>query len=370
MKQKNTNDVSPPAAEAVAAKKKLALFTILTILAAAALLICVLAILRSAERAGAEEEEQTVDTAAAASTLPEEYFVDPDYTTDISTIREYMSLNRRVYYTRDNQRQEVTESFAPDAFGEFFFDYFSALREGFVMGEDEDFSRFFSELYYESNPAHTSFAPQKVYDIEVELRSFESITDESLPENLPYLGSSLATFDVKYKIYRNDGTYRKDIAGDYTIPQIMTLLVAPDGDMSINSISYYRHSQPGSQNPSDGLMELILPLAFAALFLFSALGALLMRFIRIGKCSSRLVSAVLSGCAASFLFAFVSSMFISSSSLRLVMLVISACVLIPLSLLIYHRRYPTRRRTASAVGEAKTAGDGGALSSGGEEKRD
>lgn len=298
------------------------------------ILICACALLTKAEDKLNEKSEDS--TAAEVTELPDSYFFEPDYDTDISTIYEYMRLNRRIYYTRDNQRQEVTGKFAPDTFAEFFYDYFSALLAGYPDA-DGSFDGFFSEVYLEKNGGHSRFTPQKIYDIDVEFNSYQSISAGEGDKNVPYDRYSLAVFDVRYKIYHNDGTYRKDIAGDSTIPQIVTLLVSPDGDLSINSVSYYRYITQQTGDPADGLVSLLLPLLFGALFLFSALAALLMKFIRIKSSNKNRAFTALLCASAAFLASFAASMFISSLWLRLAMLFISLCVSFSASLFVTRR---------------------------------
>ncbi len=77
---------------------------------------------------------------------------------------------------------------------------------------------------------HLRFAPQMIYDIHI----------DQLSESTDSAGVTTWTFEVGYKIYRNDGTFRNDIPSDGSRPLIFTLIGDARGNVLIDSIERYR----------------------------------------------------------------------------------------------------------------------------------
>lgn len=209
--------------------------------------------------------ENTPETTVyAPPSLPDYHFYEADYETDILTLPAYQSLNRTVSYTFQNQTVVLSTTWTPDEpYSTFFLAYFAALQKGFDQATDsEEFNRFYSEVYFRKHPSFVAFAPQKVYDIEIERISDPmTITAAESEEDKAYLGATLTRFEVRYKILYNDGTFRRDIIGEDVIPQIITLLCDKKGNVTINSIAY---SRPVGTNPNagndSGLLPYLMPL--------------------------------------------------------------------------------------------------------------
>ena len=107
----------------------------------------------------------------------------------------------------------------------FFVGYFDAV----IRGDWETYNTFFTDRYYEAEEPHVRFAPQMIYNIEVEQ------LDETAKED----GTTKWTFNVGYMIYRNDGTFRNDIPSNAVKKLRFTLIEASDG-VKIDAIDYYR----------------------------------------------------------------------------------------------------------------------------------
>jgi hypothetical protein len=137
----------------------------------------------------------------AVSTAATEHFRTPDYTLDISSVSGYMDKDRFITYAYGAEAIGLDES-NQNSFGKgvsFFIDYFQTLINGDVDG----YNALFSDEYYKSADPLTSFTKQMIYDQRVEKIS-ESVSG-SVTEYV---------FAVTYRIYENDGTFRKEIGSD------------------------------------------------------------------------------------------------------------------------------------------------------------
>ena len=105
--------------------------------------------------------------------------------------------------------------------GAFFLSYFDTL----IKGDYETYNTYFTDAYYETNEPFEYFARQLLYDIEVEILSAEEKGKETV-----------YTFEVNYKFYLNNGTFRRDVGSDGSRPQIFTLVESSDGTVLIGQI--------------------------------------------------------------------------------------------------------------------------------------
>ena len=83
-----------------------------------------------------------------------------------------------------------------------------------VNGDYEGYNSFFSEAYFEKNQPKAPFTMQKVYDVRITYFSTETITKNKQNEYTEY------TYKLTYKIYENNGTFRKDIGDGYRVQYI------------------------------------------------------------------------------------------------------------------------------------------------------
>lgn len=201
--------------------------------------------------------------------LPEQNFYEPD-DRPMEERPDYDELDRTVTYSFGGESNKLSDTWLPDApFSRFFLDYFNALKKGFSGGEaDKGFNAFYSPVYFRKNPTFAAFSPQMVYDIEVE-RISDPVTINAASDEAdrPYLGATLTDFAVRYKIYHNDGSFRRDIVDEIVIPQILTVLTEKNGRMSINSISYYQNQAPIQNEKNDSILPFLLPLIWLGLAL-------------------------------------------------------------------------------------------------------
>ncbi len=154
-------------------------------------------------------------------------FYPTDYDLDVTADEVYMGLDRYVHYKTGNETFTITDGnyAAYNAAVVFFGQYFETV----IAGDSETYNTFFSDLYYESNDPHIEFAPQMLYDIQIEQLSQDPQSD----------GTTLYAFDVSYKIHKNDGTFRNDIGSDGSKTLYFELFEDKDGTVCIDRITYY-----------------------------------------------------------------------------------------------------------------------------------
>ena len=108
----------------------------------------------------------------------------------------------------------------------FFVEYFETV----IAGDVDTYNSYFSDEYYKIYEPYSLFAPQMIYDIEV----------EQLSEKINSDGTTDWTFNVKYKIYKNDGTFRNDIPSDASKTLYYELSADKNGNVLIDYITYYK----------------------------------------------------------------------------------------------------------------------------------
>lgn len=148
-----------------------------------------------------------------------------DHDLDVMTDKEYLGLDRSIYYTKGAETIALAEkdmgSYSDDV--KFFVNYFDLA----IKGNYEAYNALFTENYYESNEPYFSFTQQMIYDMHI----------EKLGEGTER-GMSAYYYNVSYKIHRNNGTFRNDIGSDGYKTLYFTL-VKEDAKILIDSIKYY-----------------------------------------------------------------------------------------------------------------------------------
>ncbi len=151
------------------------------------------------------------------------YPIDPDL--DVMTDKEYLDLDRNIYYTKGAETIALAEkdmaSYSDDV--KFFVNYFDLA----IKGNYDAYNSLFTENYYKSNEEYFSFTQQMIYDMHI----------EKLGEGTER-GLNAYYFNVSYKIHRNNGTFRNDIGSD-GYKTLHFTLVKENDKILIDSIKYY-----------------------------------------------------------------------------------------------------------------------------------
>ncbi len=159
--------------------------------------------------------------------LPDSYF-SPTYEGNIMEYPAYLALDRSVTYCNDPSGYGLTTSMTEEHRNEFpagawfLYQYIEIL----VSGDTDAYNALFNEQYYKKNDPHAPFTPQMIYKTEIRYRTEEKDGRDTL-----------VAFWLEYRIFENDGTFRRDIGSDATRGQNVVLRITPAGDISIEELT-------------------------------------------------------------------------------------------------------------------------------------
>ena len=183
-------------------------------------------ILQNPEWLNPETLKDAAETTAAGKSGPKFYFYPTDFELDVTLDEVYMSLDREIYFKQGGETiclgDEDPSAFTGDIL--FFYQYFDTI----IAGDAETYNTFFTERYYETNHPADPFAPQMIYDILIEKLS--QIDEDD--------GDILYSYDVIYKIHKNDGSFRSDMDSDSS-RRLCFDLIESGGVVKIDCISSY-----------------------------------------------------------------------------------------------------------------------------------
>lgn len=186
-------------------KSKLLIITAASFLAVALLVIALVFLFPKDKGAGSNGEYYPAN-------YDENIFLNP----------AYMEFQRDLLYSVGGIEQLFSyekdfETADPEC--KFFLDYFHTV----INGEYENYKRFFVDGYFEEEP---KFTMQMIYDPYVRYHS--TSTDEIDGKEV-----SLLNFQVGYRIFKNNKTFRSDVDSNVEIPQIYQLIKEEDGSYRI-----------------------------------------------------------------------------------------------------------------------------------------
>ncbi len=159
--------------------------------------------------------------------LPPEAFFSADYSQNIFEDEAYMHLNRAVTYKQYDSGEPLTEENHKDlgVASEFFYHFFDNV----IKGDYTAYHQMLTESYLKDDEVPQRFTMQMLYDIEV--------NQVQTPGTASYKGEEVTVyfFEVKYKIYRNNGTFRNDVASNKSTTQYYHLY-SYKGQLYLNSV--------------------------------------------------------------------------------------------------------------------------------------
>ena len=155
------------------------------------------------------------DTPKRPDPLPRDVFYEADYDRNIFEYPAYQRLDRSVRYLEYGSGETITEENYKSlgVASAFFHDYFDAV----IRGDCETYRSFLTPYYIDTFEPPERFTMQMLYDIEVN-RTQTNATAE-------YEGQEVSVyyFEVKYKIFENNGTFRDDVASNRSTTQYYEL---------------------------------------------------------------------------------------------------------------------------------------------------
>ena len=206
-------------------KKKL--ITVLGIALGVVVLLCVtLAILPLLS------EEEAPDNSFDNNFKIDYNFYPADYNEDIFTDEEYLRLIEYGILEYDDGAMitEVNDENA-DGYGkpvELIVDMLYAA----INGDADEYNSYFSKKYFKTNEAKDKFTMQKIYDGRITFFACEDISENG-KQYTEY------TFKLKYRIFKNNGTFRDDIGDGYRLQHVT--ISDREGEFKIDAINAVRY---------------------------------------------------------------------------------------------------------------------------------
>lgn len=160
--------------------------------------------------------------------LPSDAFYAADYTENILENKDYARFDRSVMYLEYGSGESLSEANCKTlgVASEFFYRYFEAI----IGGDAQAYRALLTEEYIRKNQPPERFTMQMLYDIRVNM--------EQYPSSATYQDQTVTAyyFSVQYKIYRNNGTFRRDIGSNQSKTLYFELLDTPGGIL-LNAMS-------------------------------------------------------------------------------------------------------------------------------------
>lgn len=150
------------------------------------------------------------------------YYFSADYNANPLDDLVYVSKNREIMFIDRAGNGELLTEKDKDTKTEkaLFYNYFTALMEG----EATSHSALLTENYKSNFAVQERFTPQKIYDIDI--RFLTGDTED---------GKYSEKYQVSYKIYENDGSYRADVGSNIAMLMVFEV-TTENGRAMINSI--------------------------------------------------------------------------------------------------------------------------------------
>ena len=217
MKNHTSNNTVCPQKDNNKQAKKTLIIIILIIVAVIAVLGAVALLIDLYEK----EEEYVIDYDFYPIDFEEDIFEDEEYLSLIDggfiTYTDSMT-NVSVGITKDNAYQYGEEvKFLVD------------MIYDIINGDHQAYNARFSNNYYNKNSPKEAFTMQKIYDVKITYVMAE-ITSKDGENN------AQAVYHVDYRIYHNNGSFRRDI-GDGSRTQRITLTKSENGTILIDKLA-------------------------------------------------------------------------------------------------------------------------------------
>ncbi|MBQ9781383.1 MAG: hypothetical protein IJW00_10645 [Clostridia bacterium] len=209
---------------------------IILIIAAAMVVFVVaaLVLMPILDRAISGSEQKNEETTVRYNTV---IYYDPDYDYDIMQDREYLELDRYIYY-KDARTGETIILLDQDipGYGEGMVTL-KAMIDAIIAGDHETYNSLFSSNYFavEGREPEPPFTMQQVYDILITHIEVTDVIDEKLGRYTQY------EYTVEYKIHKNNGTFRTDLGHDDSRKQYFILSDSTGDQVLIDQILGYNY---------------------------------------------------------------------------------------------------------------------------------
>lgn len=158
-----------------------------------------------------------------------------DYEYNIMKDKEYLDLDRKIYYYADETQLgsmiELDDSNRDkQAVG---VTLLCEFVESIIMGDVDAYNAFFSDYYFEHKGIEPDpgFTMTQLYDIKITNFGQQKINDKKLGSYTEY------HFVLQYSIHKNNGTFRSDIGSDGNAATYI-IITDRNGDLMIEDMFY------------------------------------------------------------------------------------------------------------------------------------
>ena len=209
MEEKNTDRDALLEMQAQSQKMRKKLLLILGGIVLLAVTLCVAILVIDAKNNGGKEEQGTFFE------YQDSDFYEP-YTGNIMENEEYLDLDRKVYYSDGSGMESSIEDDNLSEFSNeviFLYHYLQTI----VAGDVDAYNACFNAAYFEQNAPKGHFNPQMVYGARI---TYDSRSNDEKGVWVRY--------KLEYMIHRNDGSFRRDVLSDASVPQYVTLRIDPE----------------------------------------------------------------------------------------------------------------------------------------------
>lgn len=206
------------------AAKKIIKITLIAVAASLVLLLALAALLPLIEKA----LEPKVET----SEYEDYRFYEVDYNANILENELYLCCSRGIKFSDENTEYVLNETnsanISPSA--KFFYDYINCI----INGDFENYPSFFTEEYInnENSDIPEKFTTQGLYDIYIDLYA------PATRRVVDGVELSCEVYEVRYRIFENNGTFRRDILPDETRTLVFEVYIPDNGEPKINAIGF------------------------------------------------------------------------------------------------------------------------------------
>lgn len=158
-------------------------------------------------------------------------FYTPDYNEDIFKDEKYLALIESGILEYDDNANSIymVDTTNANEHGEQVV-MLVKMVYSIVNGNSEEYNSYFSKKHFETKEPKGNFTMQKIYNGRLTYLSSETVIEDGKTYNQH-------TYTLKYLIYENNGTFRKDISDDSYRMQYITISDR-EGKLLIDSITY------------------------------------------------------------------------------------------------------------------------------------
>lgn len=161
-------------------------------------------------------------------------FATPDYEYDIMKDRDYLNLDRAVYFTNEDTGETIMLSEKDlQKYGDAL-PILVEMIDCIIQGDADRYNTLFSENYFANNEPEPPFTMQQLYDIHLTRVNVSEVIDERGKY-------TMHEYVVEYRIRWNNGTFRTDIGHDESKKQYFILSDSTGKGTLIDQIQQFNY---------------------------------------------------------------------------------------------------------------------------------